>query len=176
MNRFLLPLGAFALLALVLAVGLKNAPEKGVIVSPLVGKQGPAYDMPDLHDVARRVTSNDYKGSWHLINVWGSWCEACRVEHPVLLAIQGEARLPIVGIDWRDEEADGLAWLQQRGNPYTRVGVDKESRVAIDYGVTGAPETFLVNPDGVIAYKHVGPVTPQIWREQILARLPASTQ
>jgi cytochrome c biogenesis protein CcmG/thiol:disulfide interchange protein DsbE len=173
-NRFVLPLGAFALLAIVLAIGLRNAPEKGVIVSPLIGKPAPEFALPNLLDPAGQVTSTDYKGSWHLLNVWGTWCVACVQEHPVLMQMQKENRIPIVGLDWRDEEASALAWLSQNGNPYARVGSDREGRVAITYGVYGAPESFLIDPAGVIVYKHVGPITPQVWREKLLPLIPVT--
>lgn len=167
MNRFALPLGAFALLAVVLAIGLRNAPEKGVIQSPLIGKPAPAYELPDLFDPTRKVSSADFKGQWQLLNIWGTWCYACGIEHPVLLQLQKEGRLPIVGLDWRDEEAAALEWLAERGNPYARVASDKEGRVAIEYGAYGAPETFLIDPQGIIVYKHIGPLTMKVWQEKL---------
>lgn len=176
MNRFVLPLGAFALLVLVLTIGLKNAPEKGVIVSPLIGKAAPEFALPNLLDPAGKVTSADYKGSWHLLNVWGTWCVACAQEHPVLLQIQQENRIPIVGLDWRDDEAAALAWLSQHGNPYARIAADKEGRVAITYGVYGAPESFLIDPAGTIVYKHVGPITPKVWREKLLPLITVASR
>lgn len=176
MNRFVLPLGAFALLVLVLAIGLRNAPEKGVIVSPLIGKAAPEFALPNLLDPTGKVTSADYKGSWHLLNVWGTWCVACAQEHPVLLQIQQENRIPIVGLDWRDDEAAALAWLSQHGNPYARIAVDKEGRVAITYGVYGAPESFLIDPAGTIVYKHIGPITPRVWREKLLPLITVASR
>jgi cytochrome c biogenesis protein CcmG/thiol:disulfide interchange protein DsbE len=168
LNRFVLPLGAFALLAIVLAIGLKNAPEKGVIVSPLIGKPAPAYELPDLLQAGTKLTSQDFLGKWQLLNIWGTWCYACGIEHPVLLQIRQENRVPIVGLDWRDEEPAALDWLAQKGNPYARVGSDREGRVAIAYGAYGAPESFLIDPQGTIVYKHVGPLTMQVWRDKLL--------
>ena len=174
LNRFLLPLGGFVLLAVLLAVGLKQAPEKGVIKSPLVGKAAPPYSLPELLEPSSTLTSEDYKGRWHIVNVWGSWCFACRDEHPVLLALQKANVIPIIGIDWNDEEAAGREWLSKLGNPYTRVGVDREGRTAIAYGVTAAPESFLINPEGVIVKKVTGMITPKIWQEEILPLLGAA--
>ena len=167
-NRFLLPLGGFALLVILLAIGLKQAPEKGVIQSPLVGKPAPDYVLPDLLAEGAQVARDDLRGQWHLINVWGSWCYACREEHPVLLAIQKENVVPIIGIDWNDEQAAGRDWLAKLGNPYARVGVDREGRTAIAYGVTAAPESFLINPQGVIVKKVTGVITPKVWRDELL--------
>jgi cytochrome c biogenesis protein CcmG/thiol:disulfide interchange protein DsbE len=168
LNKFLLPLGGFVLLAVLLAIGLKQAPEKGIIKSPLVGKPAPAYSLPDLMQPDAKVGSDDLKGQWHIVNVWGSWCYACRDEHPTLLAIQQENVVPIVGIDWNDEEASGRDWLAKLGNPYARVAVDREGRTAIHYGVTAAPESFLINPQGVIVKKVTGVITPKIWREELI--------
>ena len=175
-NRFLLPLGSFALLVVLLMVGLKQAPEKGIIISPLVGKSAPAYALPDLLDAAAQVTSDDFKGQWHLINVWGSWCYACRDEHPVLLEIQRQNVVPIVGIDWNDEQAAGQEWLTKLGNPYKRVAVDREGRTALAYGVTAAPESFLIDPQGVIVKKITGVITPKIWQEQLLPLIGGSVR
>ena len=173
-NRFVLPLGGFVLLAVLLAVGLKQAPEKGVIKSPLVGKPAPAYALPDLLDPTAKLTTDDFKGRWHIVNVWGSWCFACRDEHPVLLAIQQAKVIPILGIDWNDEEASGREWLTKLGNPYERVAVDREGRTAIAYGVTAAPESFLINPQGVIVKKVTGMITPKIWQDEILPLLKSA--
>ena len=141
----------FALLAIVLAVGLKHAPEKGVIVSPLIGKQAPEYAVPDLMDPADQVTSADHKGKWHLLNVWGTWCVACGEEHPVLLEIAQENRIPIVGLDWRDKDPDALEWLEQRGNPYARVGTDKDGRVMVsDFGIARALEEVSLTASGMV--------------------------
>lgn len=167
-NRFILPLGGFVLLAVLLAVGLKQAPDKGVIKSPLVGKPAPAYMLPDLLEPGAQVSSSDFKGQWYIVNVWGSWCYACREEHPVLLAIQREGVVPIVGIDWNDEEAAGRDWLTKLGNPYARVAVDREGRTAIQYGVTAAPESFLIDPQGIIVKKVTGVITPTLWRDELL--------
>ncbi len=172
MNRFILPLGAFVLLAGVLAVGIKHAPENGVIKSPLIGKAAPQFNLPYLEDPSRSLSSNELKGRWYVVNVWGTWCYACRQEHPALLEYRKEGAVPIIGMDWNDQDDDARQYLSQSGNPYSDVIVDHDGRIAINFGVYGAPESFLVNADGVIVFKHVGVLTPDVWRKEILARLP----
>jgi cytochrome c biogenesis protein CcmG/thiol:disulfide interchange protein DsbE len=171
MNRFVLPLAAFALLLLVLIAGLRHAPEKGIIVSPLLGKQAPQFSLPGLLDDTSPLQAQTLRGHWSLLNVWGTWCQECRAEHETLLQIKQQGKVPIFGIDWKDDDTQARAWLSELGNPYERVGADREGRVAIDWGVYGAPESFLINPAGTVVYKHVGALTPQIWEQEFLSRL-----
>lgn len=171
MNRFLVPLGVFAVLTLVLFVGIRHAPEKGVIASPLIGKPAPEFVLPSLTDPAQTVRSSDLKGRWYLFNVWGTWCGECRAEHEMLLTVQRAGVVPLIGLDWRDDDGEARQWLAQLGNPYQVVAVDRAGRTAIDWGVYGAPETFLVNPDGVVVYKHVGALTSEVWTREILPRV-----
>ncbi|MGH8231107.1 MAG: DsbE family thiol:disulfide interchange protein [Steroidobacteraceae bacterium] len=171
MNRFLLPLGLFALLLAVLLVGLERAPEKSILPSPLIGKPAPQFTLPNLFDNARPLQSESLKGRWWLVNVWGTWCVECRAEHAVLLQIKQQAQVPIMGIDWRDHDEDALTWLAQLGNPYERVGTDHDGKVAIDWGVYGAPETFLINPAGTVVHKHIGPLTMPVWQHEFLPRV-----
>jgi cytochrome c biogenesis protein CcmG, thiol:disulfide interchange protein DsbE len=173
-NRFLLPLGAFVLLVVVLAIGIRHAPEKGVIASPLLGKPAPEFSLPDLADPARLVRSADLKGRWYLFNVWGTWCGECRAEHDTLLRVRRAGVLPLIGLDWKDDDAQARSWLSQLGNPYQAVAVDRSGRAAIDWGVYGAPETFLVNPQGIVVYKHVGALTEETWTREILPRVAAA--
>jgi cytochrome c biogenesis protein CcmG/thiol:disulfide interchange protein DsbE len=172
--RFALPLGIFAVLLIVLIVGLLHAPDKGIIPSPLVGKAVPQFSIPNLVSGSAPVDNTQLKGHWSLVNVWGSWCATCRDEHPTLLQIKQQGRVPIVGIDWNDNATDANNWLQQLGNPYDQIGEDPNGRVAIAWGVYAAPESFLINPQGVIVYKQVGEITPAIWREQFLSRIDAA--
>jgi cytochrome c biogenesis protein CcmG/thiol:disulfide interchange protein DsbE len=172
MNRFLLPMAAFALLVVVLAIGIDRAPEKSVIESALLGKPAPEFVLPQLGS-DEPFDSRRMRGSWYLLNVWGTWCVECRAEHDMLLEIARGQRLPLVGLNWKDEDGLATQWLQDLGNPYVHVPLDRDGRIAIDYGVYGAPETFLIDADGRIVYKHVGPMTPEVWQRQILARLPA---
>jgi cytochrome c biogenesis protein CcmG, thiol:disulfide interchange protein DsbE len=171
MTRFLLPLGLFILLAAVLAIGIRHSPEKGIIASPLLGKPAPPFSLPNLTNPAREVRSADLKGHWYLFNVWGTWCGECRQEHETLLQVQRAGVVPIIGLDWKDDDTQAVAWLRQLGNPYQSVATDHSGRAAIDWGVYGAPETFLVSPQGVVVYKHVGALTPDTWTREILPRL-----
>jgi cytochrome c biogenesis protein CcmG/thiol:disulfide interchange protein DsbE len=171
MNRFAVPVGVFGLLVVVLAIGIKHSPNKGTIMSPLLGKPAPQFSLPNLTDPARVVSSAGLKGRWYLFNVWGTWCGECRAEHEMLLEVRRAAVVPLVGLDWKDDDAQALSWLAQLGNPYDAVAVDRSGRTAIDWGVYGAPETFLVNPQGIVVFKHVGALTPDVWTRDILPRL-----
>jgi cytochrome c biogenesis protein CcmG/thiol:disulfide interchange protein DsbE len=171
MNRFLWPLVAFAALAVVMAVGLRNADQKGIIASPLIGKAAPDFEAPNLLEPGGRVSSAQLRGGWHLVNVWGTWCVECRAEHSALLAIRQEGKVPIVGLDWKDADDDAKAWLAQLGNPYQQVGTDRDGRIAIDWGVYGAPESFLVDPSGVVRQKRTGAMTAELWSRCFLPHL-----
>jgi cytochrome c biogenesis protein CcmG/thiol:disulfide interchange protein DsbE len=173
MNRFALPLGLFALLAVVLAIGIKHSPDKGTIASPLIGKPAPQFSLPSLTDANRIVKSSDMRGRWYVFNVWGTWCGGCRMEHNVLLQMRHADVVPIIGLDWKDNDAEALSLLSQLGNPYELIAVDHDGREAIDWGVYGAPETFLVNDQGVVVYKYIGPLTQEAWEREFLPRLPA---
>lgn len=172
MNRFALPLAIFALLAIVLAVGIKHSPQKGTIPSPLIGKAAPQFTLPVLTDSKRAFHSADLKGRWYVFNVWGTWCGGCREEHSVLLEIHKITQVPLIGLDWKDEDSQALQWLSQLGNPYEVVAADREGRIAIEWGVYGAPETFLVDPQGIVVYKYIGPLTVEAWQTQFVPRLP----
>lgn len=171
MKRFLLPLGLFALLVVVLAVGIQRAPEKSVIPSALIGRPAPAFVLPTLGNTGS-FDSASMRGGWYLLNVWGTWCAECRAEHEMLLEVSRSGRVPIVGLNWKDDDGAAAQWLQQLGDPYAVVPVDRDGRVAIDWGVYGAPETFLVDPSGTVIHRHVGPLTPAVWQQEFLSRLP----
>ena len=173
MTRFLLPLAAFALLVVVLIVGLKHAPEKNIIPSPLIGKRAPAFSLRNLFEGQGQVSAAMLRGHWSLVNVWGTWCGECRAEHDALLQIKREGQVPIIGIDWKDSDEDAQSFLVQLGNPYETVGTDHDGRAAIEWGVYGAPESFLISPEGTIVYKQVGAMTPEIWRQKILPLVQA---
>jgi cytochrome c biogenesis protein CcmG/thiol:disulfide interchange protein DsbE len=174
MNRFLVPLALFVLLAVVLGIGIRHAPEKGIIASPLLGKPAPEFALPSLADPARTVRSQELRGRWYLLNVWGTWCVECRAEHAMLLRVKQAGIVPLIGLDWKDDGQQAQAWLRELGNPYETVVVDRSGRAAIDWGVYGAPETFLVSPAGVVVYKHVGALTEEIWTREILPRVQGS--
>lgn len=174
MSKFLLPLAAFTLLAIVLAVGVHRSPEKGTIQSPLIGKPAPPLDLPSLTGSEHLAGSPELRGRAYLLNVWATWCAGCRTEHAVLLEVQRSGIVPIVGFNWKDDDAQALAWLSDLGNPYETVLVDHEGRTAIDWGVYGAPETFLIDAAGIVTHKHVGPLTREIWARDFVPRLRAS--
>lgn len=171
MNKFLLPLAAFVLLAVVLGIGIKRSPEKSVIASVLIGRPVPDFNLPSLTDPNAKVSTAALRGKPFVLNVWGTWCVECRAEHAALLEVQKLGQVPIIGLNWKDDEGQALAWLAQLGNPYAQVAVDKEGRTAIDWGVYGAPESFLVDAKGIIVHKHVGVMTLEIWQKDFLPRL-----
>jgi cytochrome c biogenesis protein CcmG, thiol:disulfide interchange protein DsbE len=172
MNRFVIPLGIFALLVIVLAIGIARSPDKGTIVSPLLGKAAPEFALPNLLEDGQTLKSADLKGRWYVFNVWGTWCEGCRAEHGTLLEMRRANVVPIIGMDWRDTNDKALGFLQEMGNPYTAIAIDKDGREAVDWGVYGAPETFLVDDKGTIVHKHVGAMTHDVWEKEFLPRLP----
>jgi len=174
MLRFLVPVAAFLVLCGFLYAGLSKDPS--LIPSPLIGKPAPALRLPTLHDPAAELTSERFAGAPWVLNVWGTWCFECRAEHEALLAIARTKAVPIYGLDWKDDRASALEWLSKLGNPYDAVAFDSEGRVAIDWGVYGAPETFLVDARGRIVHKHIGPLDMQIWRSEFLPKLQAAAE
>ena len=172
--KFLIPLLLFGVLALFLAAGLKLDPRE--VPSPLIGKAAPDFKLTRLDDPSTTIARADMLGKVWILNVWASWCVACREEHPVLVEFARRKLVPIYGLNYKDERAAATEWLQQRGNPYADSLVDADGRVGIDYGVYGVPETFLIDRAGVIRYKHIGPITPEVLRDEIeplLRRLDA---
>ena len=166
MMRFIWPFVIFIVLAGFLLVGLNLNPRE--VPSPLIDKPAPAFTLPQLHDPSKQFSSQDMKGQVWLLNVWASWCVSCRQEHPVLMDLASQNIVPIYGLDYKDKRADGLAWLRNGGNPYVLSIVDKEGRVGIDYGVYGVPETYVIDKQGIIRYKQIGPVTVASLQEKIL--------
>lgn len=166
MRRFILPLAIFLILVGFLAVGLRLNPRE--VPSPLIGKPAPAFQVPQLHAENQTISPADMRGKVWLFNVWASWCVSCRQEHPVLVDLAKKATVPIVGLNYKDERAAGLGWLQEHGNPYQVSAYDRDGRIGINYGVYGVPETFLIDKTGVIRYKHIGPLTPEALQEKIL--------
>jgi len=165
-KRFLVPLGIFIVLLLFLAVGLRLDPRE--VPSPLIDKPAPAFTLPRLDDPQQRVSEKDLLGKVWLLNVWASWCVSCREEHPVLVEFAKKNIVPIYGLNYKDERKDALAWLAQFGNPYTVSIMDADGRVGIDYGVYGVPETYVIDKQGVIRYKQIGPITPELLDAKIL--------
>ena len=162
--RFLIPLGVFLGLVVLLGVGLTLDPRD--VPSVLIDKKASEFSLPDLFDSGKRVDSATMKGQVWLVNVWGTWCPECWREHDFLLYLAKQEKVPIIGIDWRDEDAEAIKFLREKGNPFLAVGIDPESKAVMDLGVYGAPETFLLDKQGVIRKKHKGAMTPQVWREE----------
>ena len=166
MMRFIFPLLAFLVLAAFLYVGLGLHPHE--VPSPLIDKPAPAFSLPRLDQPAKKFSPAEMKGKVWLFNVWASWCESCKDEHPVLLDLAERNLVPIYGLDYKDKPADAQAWLDAAGNPYKLVAQDANGRVGINYGVYGVPETYIIDKQGIIRYKQIGPITMQNLRAIIL--------
>jgi cytochrome c biogenesis protein CcmG/thiol:disulfide interchange protein DsbE len=164
--RWTVPLLIFAVLIAFLWVGLGRDPRE--VPSPLIGRPAPSFALPRLHDADVRLSSDELKGKVWLLNVWASWCVSCRVEHPLLMQLAQSSVVPIYGLDYKDKPDAGRTWLAQNGNPYTASGVDLDGRVGIDYGVYGVPETFVVDKQGIVRYKQIGPITAEALKDKIL--------
>ncbi|MGZ3240596.1 MAG: DsbE family thiol:disulfide interchange protein [Burkholderiaceae bacterium] len=160
MRRFLLPLIVFVVLSVFLFIGLHLNPRE--IPSPLIGKPAPAFQLTQLQDPAKMISKNDMLGQVWLLNVWASWCVSCREEHPILVEFSKRGVVPIIGLNYKDARQDGTEWLSKFGNPYQLSAFDNTGRVGIDFGVYGVPETFVIDKQGVIRYKQIGPVTPEV--------------
>ncbi|HCE08254.1 MAG TPA: DsbE family thiol:disulfide interchange protein [Oxalobacteraceae bacterium] len=166
MKRFLLPLAVFVALVIFLGIGLRLNPRE--VPSPLIGKPAPAFRLTRLHEPDKTISASDMAGQVWLLNVWASWCVSCRQEHPVWVDFAKLNVVPIVGLNYKDVRKDGTEWLRQFGNPYTVSAFDQDGRVGIDFGVYGVPETFVIDKHGVIRYKQIGPVTPEIITDKLL--------
>jgi cytochrome c biogenesis protein CcmG/thiol:disulfide interchange protein DsbE len=171
-SRFLLPAAIFLALAGVLYIGVVHSPNKSTMQSALLGKPVPAFNLPVLGKAGVTLTNSQLAGRPWVLNVWGTWCPACRDEHAALLVIAQQNAVPLIGLNWKDEDDAALEWLEQLGNPYSAVAVDKDGRTAIDFGVYGAPETFFIDADGRVQYRHVGAMTAEVWQREFLSRLP----
>jgi cytochrome c biogenesis protein CcmG, thiol:disulfide interchange protein DsbE len=159
---YVLPLLVLAVIGAYFAAGLGRDPQK--LPSALIDKPVPDIDLPPIEGHADGLATADFKGQVTLVNIFGSWCVSCRFEHPFLMELKANNVIPIFGIDWREQNRkDGPAWLAKYGNPYTRIGDDPKSIGAIAFGVTGAPESFIVDQSGVIRYKHIGVITKRDW-------------
>ena len=166
MWKFLIPVVVFGLLVAVFFRGLQLDPSE--VPSPLIGKPAPAFDLQELRDTDRRITDQSLKGQVSLVNVWATWCAGCRQEHDTLLGIADSGEVPIVGLNYKDDRVAALSWLDRLGDPYVANAFDEDGRVSIDWGVYGAPETFVVDKAGVVRHKHIGPLTPRIVQEDIM--------
>jgi cytochrome c biogenesis protein CcmG/thiol:disulfide interchange protein DsbE len=165
MKRYLLPLAAFLGLVVFLALGLRLDPRE--VPSPLIDKPAPAFATESLARPEATLSRDELRGKVWLLNVWASWCVACREEHPVLVEFSRRATVPVYGLNYKDKREDGMKWLRQFGNPYTESLYDPQGRVGLDYGVYGVPETFVIDRAGVVRYKHVGPITPEFLHDTL---------
>ena len=166
MGRFAVPIVVFLLLVVVLAIGLTKDPRR--LPSPYIGKPAPEFELPSLTDPGKLVGSASYAGQVALLNVWATWCPGCRQEHGFLLELAAEGTVPIYGLNWRDKRPDALRWLEALGDPYVDSAFDEDGRVGIDWGVYGAPETFLIDQQGVVVHKHIAPLTREIWNSDFV--------
>ena len=166
MLRYLIPLVIFIVLAVFLAIGLTRDPHE--LKSVLINKPAPAFRLPQLKEADKMISNEDMRGKVWLLNVWASWCVACREEHPYLIDYAKSGVVPIYGLNYKDRREDALATLDELGDPYTVSAVDFDGRVAIDFGVYGAPETYVIDQGGTIRFKYVGPMMPDVWKEKIL--------
>jgi cytochrome c biogenesis protein CcmG/thiol:disulfide interchange protein DsbE len=172
---FLLPAALFGLVVIAFTVSLGHDPSK--LPSMLIGKPLPSFALPALQPTQAGLSSTDLRGEPLLLNVFASWCVSCRLEHPMLMRLQAEG-VAVDGLDWKDDPADGAKWLADNGDPYRRVGNDLSGRTGIDLGVTGAPETFVIDRLGRVRYKHIGPIEADDWTrtlQPLLLRLKAES-
>jgi len=166
MKRYLLPLLVFLVMVGFFAIGLKLNPHE--VPSPLIGKPAPAFSLPVLGAPDQKLAMQDLKGKVWVLNVWASWCTPCRVEHPLITELAKTGGVPVYGLNYKDKPADAKAWLDKLGNPFAATVSDVDGLVGIDYGVYGVPETFVIDKQGVIRLKHIGPMTPEALRDTVL--------
>ena len=166
MQKKSFPLVLFVVLVVVLAIGLTKDPR--LVPSPLIDKAMPAFSLPQLHEADQTLGSTDLRGQVLLLNVWASWCVACRAEHPVLMELAKSGQVAIYGLNYKDQREDALRWLVYSGDPYTTSAYDLEGKVGIDFGVYGVPETFIVDQNGIIRYKQIGPITEEVLNKKIM--------
>jgi cytochrome c biogenesis protein CcmG/thiol:disulfide interchange protein DsbE len=158
-------LGAFAALILLLAVGLRLNPRE--VPSPLIGKPAPAFELPLLMEPDKKFSEKALLGKVWILNVWASWCPPCLVEHPVVTQVSRSGMAPVVGLNYKDTREDALPWLKRNGDPYQLIVFDANGRIGIDYGVYGVPETYVIDRQGVIRYKHIGPLTADVVKREM---------
>ena len=163
--KFAIPLAVFILLVGFFAVGLFRDPRE--VPSPFIGRAAPAFKLEQLHQPQLAFAPEEMRGKVWLLNVWASWCVACQVEHPLLVKMARERVVPIVGLNYKDKRDDGMKWLARHGDPYVLSAYDHDGRVGIDYGVYGVPETFVIDKQGVIRFKQIGPITPEALEKKI---------
>lgn len=169
MLRYAVPIAVLAALIALFAVGLNQDPS--YVPSPLIGKPAPAFALPRVDNPALQLDRSELLGDVSLLNVWATWCVGCRQEHPFLVELARRGEVRIFGLNWKDDPASARAWLSRLGDPYVASGMDQDGRVAIEWGVYGAPETFLLDAAGIVLYKHIAPLTPEIWEREFVPRI-----
>lgn len=172
MLRFLTPLIIFVLLILVLVRGLGNDPSR--LPSPLLEKPAPQFELPSVTDPSRTVGSASYAGNLAIVNIWATWCVGCRQEHGFLMHLAESGAIPIFGLNWRDNRSEAQRFLNQLGDPYMDSAFDEDGRVGIDWGAYGAPETFLIDADGIVLYKQLGPLNQVLWEQNFVPLIAAA--
>ena len=173
-TRYMLPLYAVIIMIPILYLGLQSDPSE--LPSQYIGKPAPDFDLPMLKDPTKNVSTADLQGKVSLVNIWATWCGGCRAEHAFLMQLSREKTIPIYAINWRDNRPKALSWLAELGDPYVASGFDEDGRVGIDWGVYGAPETFLVNTEGHVVYRFTGPLNRASWEEEFVPRIAELTK
>jgi cytochrome c biogenesis protein CcmG/thiol:disulfide interchange protein DsbE len=167
--RYVLPIAVLVALIALFVVGLNRDPS--YVPSPLIGKTAPAFELPRLDNPSAALSRSDLLGDVSLLNVWATWCVGCRQEHAFLMELAQRREVRIFGLNWKDDPELARDWLARLGDPYTATAMDRDGRVAIDWGVYGAPETFLLDTGGTVLYKHIAPLTPAVWEQEFLPRI-----
>ena len=165
MKKVVWTVGVFVALVLLLAVGLRLNPRE--VPSPLIGKPAPAFELPLLMEPDKRFSEKTMLGKVWILNVWASWCPPCLVEHPVVTQVSRSGMAPVVGLNYKDKREDALPWLKRNGDPFQLIAFDANGRIGIDYGVYGVPETYIIDRQGVIRYKHIGPLTADVVQKEM---------
>lgn len=173
MWKYFAPLVIFALLLLMFIKGLDPERDVNALPSPFLGNPAPQFELPSLTDPSKTVSNADFGNDMTLVNVWATWCVGCRQEHDFLLQLAGSGAIKIYGLNWRDNEAEARRWLQDLGDPYVDSAFDGDGRAGINWGVYGAPETFLIGADGTVLYKHLGPLNWPLWEKHFVPHLEA---
>jgi cytochrome c biogenesis protein CcmG/thiol:disulfide interchange protein DsbE len=171
--RYLIPAVIFAVLVGFFWVGLSKDPSE--VPSPFIGKPAPTFRLPDLKDPKATVSNDNLRGRPTVLNVWATWCVGCRQEHQTLMQLADMNVVPIYGLNYRDDREDALVWLDRLGDPYAGIGYDPDGMAGLDWGVYGAPETFLIDPAGIVVYKHLGPMSLHVWRDEFMPRIQSMT-
>jgi cytochrome c biogenesis protein CcmG/thiol:disulfide interchange protein DsbE len=169
--RYVLPAAVFAVLVGFFWVGLSKDPSE--VPSPYIGKPAPAFSLQDLADPETTVSNANLVGKPSILNVWATWCVGCRQEHETLMQLAAMDIVPIYGLNYRDNRDQALQWLVRLGDPYVATGYDPDGAAGLDWGVYGAPETFLMDADGIVVYKHLGPLSLAVWRQEFMPRIHA---